>query len=119
MRWKFWEKKSDEFELLSEVLQAQLAKSSLFDSTVYTRDVNSADAKKVVAYSRTSGYDGFAGEAWLEVVAQIKKISTSKDQREIDQAVGALRSTLNLLGVSFRAFKLAKNLAKDPEPTKK
>lgn len=112
MTWKFWQRKPDtDFKLLGDMLSSQLAQSSLFSVPRYSQDKTLADAKGILGHSHTNGYKAWASEAWMEAVSQIKKISQSKDQREVDQAVGALRSTLHLLGVSFGAQRMVEQKA--------
>lgn len=105
------------FDLLSSLLQSQLAQSSLFNPPTYTKDRNQQDAKNIANFTQSGAYRAWAGEAWVEVIANLKKILVSKDQRELDQAVGGLRSTLNLLGVSFQAWKSLEKAKTETQPS--
>lgn len=111
--WKDTRSVDSDMRLLADVLSSQLAQSSLFATPKYPLDKNLDDAKRIVGYSRQVGYNAWAAEAWMEVVSQIKRITLSKDQREVDQAIGALRSALHLLGISFRAQGM---VMKQPKP---
>ena len=115
MNWKFWQSKKEDvdFTLLRSVLESQLAQSSLFSPPQYTKEKNLSDAKHIVEFTRTPAYNAFASEGWTEVVGQLKRICSSTNQRDVDQAVGGLRSALHLLAVSFSARRMLEKQAKE------
>lgn len=62
------------------------------------------DAARLVSYSRRAEYKIFADEAWSRVIAHLDKILDERSSNESRQYhCGALKSTLDLLRLSYQA----------------
>ncbi len=62
------------------------------------------DASRIAKYTESKDYKKFAEEAWARIIAGLDKILDERSSNEVRQYYcGAVRSTLDLLRLSYQA----------------